>query len=122
MMHKQYPGVAKSINSDVNNLMAVLNMSNALPEGTPPKKFQTRTIILISSYTDITHKLSLSPSMHLFLSYVFLQVSEHKIANPVRACLTFSPLLFVSLCLFRSVPRASDRRNEKRVSTGVRLY
>jgi hypothetical protein len=29
----QYPGVAQSINSDVNNLMAVLNMSNMLPEG-----------------------------------------------------------------------------------------
>ena len=30
----QYPGVAQSINSDVNNLMTVLSMSNALPEGT----------------------------------------------------------------------------------------
>lgn len=29
----QYPGVAQSINSDVNNLMAVLSMSNILPEG-----------------------------------------------------------------------------------------
>ncbi len=29
----QYPGVAQSINSDVNNLMTVLSMSNALPEG-----------------------------------------------------------------------------------------
>lgn len=29
----QYPGVAQSINSDVSNLMAVLNMSNMLPEG-----------------------------------------------------------------------------------------
>ena len=29
----QYPGVAQSINSDVNNLMAVLSMSNALPDG-----------------------------------------------------------------------------------------
>lgn len=28
----QYPGVAQSINSDVNNLMTVLNMSNMLPE------------------------------------------------------------------------------------------
>lgn len=34
----QYPGVAQSINSDVNNLMTVLNMSNILPEG---KKTQT---------------------------------------------------------------------------------
>merc|ERR1719309_658213 len=32
-MKIQYPGVAQSINSDVNNLMAVLSMSNALPEG-----------------------------------------------------------------------------------------
>lgn len=29
----QYPGVAQSINSDVNNLMTVLSMSNILPEG-----------------------------------------------------------------------------------------
>uniref|UniRef100_A0A8C6K5J1 Atypical kinase COQ8A, mitochondrial n=1 Tax=Nothobranchius furzeri TaxID=105023 RepID=A0A8C6K5J1_NOTFU len=33
----QYPGVAQSIDSDVNNLMAVLNMSNALPEGLFPE-------------------------------------------------------------------------------------
>ncbi|TKS76032.1 Atypical kinase COQ8A, mitochondrial [Collichthys lucidus] len=33
----QYPGVAQSINSDVNNLMTVLNMSNALPEGLFPE-------------------------------------------------------------------------------------
>lgn len=32
----QYPGVAQSINSDVNNLMTVLSMSNALPEGDDP--------------------------------------------------------------------------------------
>ncbi|XP_012666210.1 atypical kinase COQ8A, mitochondrial [Otolemur garnettii] len=35
-MKIQYPGVAQSINSDVNNLMAVLNMSNMLPEGLFP--------------------------------------------------------------------------------------
>lgn len=29
----KYPGVAKSISSDVNNMMALLSMSNALPEG-----------------------------------------------------------------------------------------
>lgn len=29
----QYPGVAKSIDSDVNNIMTVLSLSNALPEG-----------------------------------------------------------------------------------------
>lgn len=34
----QYPGVAQSISSDVNNLMAVLSMSNILPEG---KKIET---------------------------------------------------------------------------------
>lgn len=34
----QYPGVAQSINSDVNNLMTVLSMSNILPEG---KKMET---------------------------------------------------------------------------------
>lgn len=34
----QYPGVAQSINSDVNNLMTVLNMSNALPEGKHTKE------------------------------------------------------------------------------------
>ncbi|XP_030626387.1 atypical kinase COQ8A, mitochondrial [Chanos chanos] len=36
-MKIQYPGVAQSINSDVNNLMAVLSMSNALPEGLFPE-------------------------------------------------------------------------------------
>ncbi|KAK3506769.1 hypothetical protein QTP70_023927 [Hemibagrus guttatus] len=32
-----YPGVAQSINSDVNNLMTVLSMSNALPDGLFPE-------------------------------------------------------------------------------------
>ncbi|KAM9002365.1 atypical kinase COQ8A, mitochondrial [Sarcophilus harrisii] len=36
-MKIQYPGVAQSINSDVNNLMAVLSMSNVLPEGLFPE-------------------------------------------------------------------------------------
>ncbi|XP_058469143.1 atypical kinase COQ8A, mitochondrial isoform X1 [Solea solea] len=36
-MKIQYPGVAQSINSDVNNLMTVLNMSNALPDGLFPE-------------------------------------------------------------------------------------
>ncbi|XP_060790490.1 atypical kinase COQ8A, mitochondrial isoform X2 [Neoarius graeffei] len=36
-MKIQYPGVAKSINSDVSNLMTVLSMSNALPEGLFPE-------------------------------------------------------------------------------------
>ncbi|XP_047376111.1 atypical kinase COQ8A, mitochondrial [Sciurus carolinensis] len=36
-MKIQYPGVAQSINSDVSNLMAVLNMSNMLPEGLFPE-------------------------------------------------------------------------------------
>ncbi|CAN2387476.1 quinone biosynthetic process [Pristimantis euphronides] len=36
-MKIQYPGVAQSINSDVTNLMTVLNMSNALPEGLFPE-------------------------------------------------------------------------------------
>lgn len=36
-MKIQYPGVAHSINSDVNNLMTVLSMSNALPEGLFPE-------------------------------------------------------------------------------------
>ncbi|KAF0023297.1 hypothetical protein F2P81_023927 [Scophthalmus maximus] len=34
---REYPGVAQSINSDVNNLMTVLNISNALPEGLFPE-------------------------------------------------------------------------------------
>ncbi|XP_051511428.1 atypical kinase COQ8A, mitochondrial [Myxocyprinus asiaticus] len=36
-MKIQYPGVAQSINSDVNNLMTVLSMSNTLPEGLFPE-------------------------------------------------------------------------------------
>ncbi|XP_064232887.1 LOW QUALITY PROTEIN: atypical kinase COQ8A, mitochondrial-like [Aotus nancymaae] len=37
MKKTQYPGVAQSINSDVSNLMAALNMSNMLPEGLFPE-------------------------------------------------------------------------------------
>ncbi|KAM4679791.1 atypical kinase COQ8A, mitochondrial isoform 3-T3 [Amazona ochrocephala] len=36
-MKIQYPGVAQSITSDVNNLMTVLSMSNILPEGLFPE-------------------------------------------------------------------------------------
>ncbi|XP_077409296.1 atypical kinase COQ8A, mitochondrial-like isoform X1 [Vanacampus margaritifer] len=36
-MKIQYPGVAQSINSDVNNLITVLSMSNALPDGLFPE-------------------------------------------------------------------------------------
>uniref|UniRef100_A0A8B9H6W6 Atypical kinase COQ8A, mitochondrial n=1 Tax=Astyanax mexicanus TaxID=7994 RepID=A0A8B9H6W6_ASTMX len=36
-MKIQYPGVAKSISSDVKNLITVLSMSNALPEGLFPE-------------------------------------------------------------------------------------
>ncbi|XP_043856120.1 atypical kinase COQ8A, mitochondrial [Dromiciops gliroides] len=36
-MKIQYPGVAQSINSDVNNLMTVLSMSNVLPDGLFPE-------------------------------------------------------------------------------------
>uniref|UniRef100_A0A8C7RUT7 Atypical kinase COQ8A, mitochondrial n=1 Tax=Oncorhynchus mykiss TaxID=8022 RepID=A0A8C7RUT7_ONCMY len=36
-MKIQYPGVAKSIDSDINNLMTLLTMSNALPEGLFPE-------------------------------------------------------------------------------------
>lgn len=36
-MKIQYPGVAQSIDSDVRNLMAVLSLSNALPEGLFPE-------------------------------------------------------------------------------------
>uniref|UniRef100_A0A7N8WNM8 Atypical kinase COQ8A, mitochondrial n=1 Tax=Mastacembelus armatus TaxID=205130 RepID=A0A7N8WNM8_9TELE len=36
-MKIQYPGVAKSINSDVNNIMTALSLSNALPEGLFPE-------------------------------------------------------------------------------------
>uniref|UniRef100_A0A4W3I0Y1 Atypical kinase COQ8A, mitochondrial n=1 Tax=Callorhinchus milii TaxID=7868 RepID=A0A4W3I0Y1_CALMI len=36
-MKIQYPGVAQSIGSDVDNLITVLNMSNALPEGLFPE-------------------------------------------------------------------------------------
>jgi aarF domain-containing kinase len=30
----QYPGVAKSISSDINNLLGLLKVANVLPEGT----------------------------------------------------------------------------------------
>ncbi|XP_077395681.1 atypical kinase COQ8A, mitochondrial isoform X2 [Festucalex cinctus] len=36
-MKVQYPGVSKSIDSDVNNIMTALSLSNALPEGLFPE-------------------------------------------------------------------------------------
>ncbi|XP_037097160.1 atypical kinase COQ8A, mitochondrial [Syngnathus acus] len=36
-MKVQYPGVSKSISSDVNNIMTLLSLSNALPEGLFPE-------------------------------------------------------------------------------------
>ncbi|XP_010774728.1 chaperone activity of bc1 complex-like, mitochondrial, partial [Notothenia coriiceps] len=36
-MKIQYPGVAQSIDSDVNNIMTVLKLSNMLPEGLFPE-------------------------------------------------------------------------------------
>uniref|UniRef100_H3DPS4 Atypical kinase COQ8A, mitochondrial n=1 Tax=Tetraodon nigroviridis TaxID=99883 RepID=H3DPS4_TETNG len=36
-MKIQYPGVAKSINSDVNNIMTALSLSNVLPKGLFPE-------------------------------------------------------------------------------------
>ncbi|KAM6912205.1 atypical kinase COQ8A, mitochondrial [Xenentodon cancila] len=36
-MKIQYPGIAKSISSDVNNIMTALSLSNALPEGLFPE-------------------------------------------------------------------------------------
>lgn len=35
----QYPGVAKSINSDVNNIMTALSLSNVLPKGNIVEEF-----------------------------------------------------------------------------------
>ena len=36
LLPSQYPGVAQSIQSDIQNLLAVLKMSVALPEGEAP--------------------------------------------------------------------------------------
>lgn len=35
----QYPGVAKGIESDINNLVTVMNMWNILPKGAPLNAF-----------------------------------------------------------------------------------
>lgn len=78
--------MAQSINSDVNNLMTVLNMSNALPEGTHPKRLTP-----LHSQTP-THALLLSP----FTSARLLLLSIESCA-PVTARLLF---LFVSEGLF----------------------
>lgn len=43
-MSLQYPGVAESIQSDINNLMSVLKMSVALPEG----NFNVLVVYLLS--------------------------------------------------------------------------
>lgn len=52
-MKIQYPGVAKSINSDVNNIMTALSLSNVLPEGLFPEhliEVMSRELVLECDY------------------------------------------------------------------------
>uniref|UniRef100_A0A3P8SSE0 Atypical kinase COQ8A, mitochondrial n=1 Tax=Amphiprion percula TaxID=161767 RepID=A0A3P8SSE0_AMPPE len=52
-MKIQYPGVAESINSDVNNIMTALSLSNALPRGLFPEhliKVMSRELALECDY------------------------------------------------------------------------
>lgn len=42
----QYPGVAKSIESDINNLMSILKFWNVLPEGTSYRSEQQQLSLL----------------------------------------------------------------------------
>uniref|UniRef100_A0AAQ5XQB2 Atypical kinase COQ8A, mitochondrial n=1 Tax=Amphiprion ocellaris TaxID=80972 RepID=A0AAQ5XQB2_AMPOC len=52
-MKIQYPGVAKSIDSDVNNIMTALSLSNALPRGLFPEhliKVMSRELALECDY------------------------------------------------------------------------
>lgn len=46
LLPSQYPGVAQSIQSDVQNLLAVLKMSVALPEGEAPSTPLTPTLTM----------------------------------------------------------------------------
>lgn len=46
-MKIQYPGVAKGIESDINNLVAVMNVWNILPKGKPTIYFSKLSVTQI---------------------------------------------------------------------------
>ncbi|KAI4893400.1 hypothetical protein NFI96_033621 [Prochilodus magdalenae] len=85
-MKIQYPGVAQSINSDVNNLMTVLSMSNALPEGLFPEHLidvMRRELALECDYIreakcarKFKAQVNVGPSMHKSYLYLFILCSK----------------------------------------------
>lgn len=98
-VHRQYPGVAQSINSDVNNLMTVLNMSNALPEGTVTYMYANTNMLhlLISTQTTHTCTNTLSVTQHcllLFVSFTSILLCLH-----LSICSCFI-VLYASLIFF----------------------
>lgn len=59
----QYPGVAQSIDSDVNNIMTVLKLSNMLPEGTVISTYiyiYSYILCIYSFYNDLMFRRSVS--------------------------------------------------------------
>lgn len=71
----QYPGVAKSIDSDVNNIMTALSLSNALPEGNivgvfPYHFYDNSWYCLMSVISAIVNRLSYISSINVLISVV----------------------------------------------------
>lgn len=58
----QYPGVAESIQSDINNLMSVLKMSVVLPEG----NMDTSVGLLSVSSSNTSNRVSQNPHFKCF--------------------------------------------------------
>lgn len=96
----QYPGVAKSINSDVNNIMAVLSLSNALPEG------------------------KRAPEIWLFLCYQLLLSDSSDLYSENLECPNVQPFIYgpTSALVPRFVPWASDPGHESGAGSGVWLH
>uniref|UniRef100_A0A671NTX7 Atypical kinase COQ8A, mitochondrial n=1 Tax=Sinocyclocheilus anshuiensis TaxID=1608454 RepID=A0A671NTX7_9TELE len=91
-MKIQYPGVAQSINSDVNNLMTVLSMSNALPEGDDLFK---RVKVLVQQVAEYVRTLK------KFFSIRPKKVSQKCSAGVVTILVIFAQICenILSLCL-----------------------
>lgn len=69
----QYPGVAKSIDSDVNNIMTALSLSNVLPEGTiVGDLFDNRHYSLLSVTSAIVNRRACTSTEFFFLTFAFI--------------------------------------------------
>uniref|UniRef100_A0A8B9HDL1 Atypical kinase COQ8A, mitochondrial n=1 Tax=Astyanax mexicanus TaxID=7994 RepID=A0A8B9HDL1_ASTMX len=97
-MKIQYPGVAQSINSDVNNLMTVLSMSNALPEGLFPEHLidvMRRELALECDYIreakcDMVWRCKTFSKFQIFASiFLFCQICENILTLCLRELFEF---------------------------------